>query len=66
MIQARDLPAHLEHATYYQDLAKVGRVQELIATEQRRYDYTTANLNALVNVVPTNFWEWLRGHWGAQ
>ncbi|PMD65851.1 isoflavone reductase family protein-like protein [Hyaloscypha bicolor E] len=66
VIQARDLPAHLEHATYYQDFAKVGRVQELIATEQRRYDYTTANLNTLVNVVPTNFWDWLREHWGAQ
>jgi len=66
VIQARDLPAHLEHAAYYQDHAKVGRIQELIATEQRRYDFNHANLNALVNVAPTNFWDWLRAHWGAQ
>lgn len=66
VIQARDLPAHLEHAAYYQDYAKVGRIQELIATEQRRYDFNTANLNALVNVVPITFWDWLRAHWGAQ
>jgi hypothetical protein len=66
VIQARDLPAHLEHATYYQDYAKVGRIQELIATEQRRYDFNQANLNALVNITPTNFWDWLRAHWGAQ
>ncbi|KAE9375496.1 isoflavone reductase family protein-like protein [Stipitochalara longipes BDJ] len=66
VIQARDLPAHVEHAAYYQDYAKVGRMQELIATEQRRYDFNTANLNALVNVAPTPFWDWLRAHWGAQ
>ncbi|KAE9374643.1 isoflavone reductase family protein-like protein [Stipitochalara longipes BDJ] len=65
VIQARDLPAHLEHAAYYQDYAKVERIQELIATEQGRYDFTP-NLNALVDVVPTKFWDWLRTHWGTE
>jgi hypothetical protein len=63
VIKAGDLPAHIEHATYYQDWAKVARMQELVATEKRRYDFTFANLNALVNVVPTNFEDWLRTHW---
>ncbi|KAH6712750.1 isoflavone reductase family protein-like protein [Leptodontidium sp. MPI-SDFR-AT-0119] len=64
VIQARDLNTHLEHATYYQDFTKVARIHELIATEQRRYDYTQPNLNAIVNVVPTSFWTWLNNNWG--
>jgi hypothetical protein len=60
------LPTHLEQATYYEDHAKAGRIQELIATEQGGYDFSYTNLNALVNVVPTNFRDWLRAHWGAQ
>ena len=66
VIQARDLPAHLQHATYYQDYAKASRIQELIATEQRRYDFTQPNLNPLVNVVPTSFWDWISAHWAVQ
>ncbi len=62
IIQARDLAAHLEHATYYNDFAKVGRIQELNATEQRRYDFT-ANLNTQVNVAVTPFWNWLYNQW---
>jgi len=64
VIQARDLTTHLDHASYYQDYSKVARIQELIATEQRRYDFTQPNLNALVNVVPTSFWNWLHSVWG--
>lgn len=66
IIEPEDLAAHLQHATYYQDWIKVNRIQELIATEQRRYDFVNPNLNALVNVAPTPFWDWLRAHWGAQ
>ena len=66
IIEPGDLAAHLQHATYYQDWIKVNRIQELIATEQRRYDFVQPNLNALVNVTPTPFWDWLRAHWGAQ
>lgn len=65
IIQARDLRAHLEHAEYYQDYATVAYIHELMATEQRRYDISQPNLNALVNVEPTPFWDWLRLHWGA-
>ncbi|KAL2071205.1 hypothetical protein VTL71DRAFT_12440 [Oculimacula yallundae] len=64
IIQAIDLNTHLEHATYYQDYTKVARISELIATEQRRYDFTQPNLNAVVNVVPTSFWDWLHNNWG--
>lgn len=59
-----DLGAHLEHATYYQDWAKVARVQELIATEQRRYDFSQPTLNHLINTEPVPFWDWLSSHWG--
>ena len=64
LIEARDLPAHLEFANYHQDYAKVNRIQELIATEQRRYDFEAPNLNALVDVAPQSFWEWLSAQWG--
>ncbi|TVY19704.1 Oxidoreductase swnR [Lachnellula arida] len=64
VIEPQDLAAHLQHATYYQDYAKVARIQELIATEQRRYDFENPNLNPLVNVQPILFWNWLSAQWG--
>lgn len=64
IIQAKDLQSHLDFAVYYQDHTKAARIQELIATEQRRYDFREPNLNALVNVVPTSFWDWLHNNWG--
>jgi nucleoside-diphosphate-sugar epimerase len=64
VIEPQDLAAHLQHATYYQDYPKVARIQELIATEQRRYDFATPNLNPLVNVQPVSFWNWLTAEWG--
>lgn len=66
VIEPQDLAAHLQHATYYQDWMKVARIQELIATEQQRYDLVQPDLNALVNVTPTPFWGWLKVHWGLQ
>ncbi|RDW81938.1 NAD(P)-binding protein-12 [Coleophoma cylindrospora] len=65
-IPANDLQAHLNYATYYDDWAEVARLNELIATEQRRYDFSSPNLNALVNVQPISFWNWLCYHWGSQ
>jgi len=65
LIQARDLQAHLEHATFYQNYAKIHSIQELIATEQRKYDYLGINLNGLVNVQPIGFWDWLRQNYAA-
>jgi len=65
IIQVGDLQAHIDHATYYQDYIKVGRMQELMATSERRYDFESPNLNALVNVTPTPFWDWLHTEWGA-
>lgn len=64
IIEPRDLDAHLQHATYYQDYPKVARIQELIATEQRRYDFASPNLNQAVNVQPVAFWDWLNAQWG--
>jgi hypothetical protein len=65
VIEPQDLAAHLQHATYYQDYAKVARIQELIATEQRRYDFATPNLNPLVpHVEPVSFGNWLSTQWG--
>ncbi|KAL3422610.1 isoflavone reductase [Phlyctema vagabunda] len=64
VIEPKDLQAHLQHATYYEDYARVGRLNELIATEQRHYDYSTTNLNSLVNVQPITFWDWISEHWG--
>jgi hypothetical protein len=67
IIEPQDLQAHLEHATYYQDYAKLARIQELIATEQRRYDFSTPNLNPLVpQVQPVSFWNWLTTQWGVE
>lgn len=64
VIQTKYLNAHLEHAIQSQDYAKAAHIQELAATEQRRYDFTQPNLNALVNVVPEMFGDWLRNQWG--
>ncbi|TVY83721.1 hypothetical protein LSUE1_G003385 [Lachnellula suecica] len=64
VIEPQDLEAHLEHATYYQDYPKIRRIQELIATERRRYDFTAPNLNPLVHVTPVSFWNWLSAEWG--
>jgi hypothetical protein len=64
VIEPQDLAAHLQHATYYQDYAKVARIQELIATERRRYDFDNPTLNQLVNVQPISFWSWLSAQWG--
>lgn len=63
VIKARDLNAHLDHAHDIQDFDKVDRIQELIATEQKRYDFTNPNLNDLVDVQPISFWSWLADHW---
>ena len=63
VIKARDLNAHLDHASYVQDFLKVDRMQELIATEQRRYDFTNPNLNNLVDIQPISFWGWLSDQW---
>ncbi|PQE25475.1 isoflavone reductase protein [Rutstroemia sp. NJR-2017a BBW] len=60
------LSAYLQQAIIYQDYAQATRLQELIATEQRRYDFSLANLNALVDVQPISFWNWLSSHWGFQ
>lgn len=38
-------------------------MQELIATEQKRYDFTNPNLNNLVDVQPIPFWSWLADQW---
>ncbi|QSZ33096.1 hypothetical protein DSL72_002681 [Monilinia vaccinii-corymbosi] len=66
VIAAPTLSASLEKAVYYQDHAKVARIQELMATEQRRYDFPQVNLNPLVNFQPISFWEWLSTHWASQ
>jgi hypothetical protein len=67
VIEPQDLAAHLQHATYYQDYAKVARIQELIATGQRRYDFATPNLNSLVpHIEPVSFWNWLTTQWGTK
>ncbi|KAG4031741.1 hypothetical protein MFRU_008g01030 [Monilinia fructicola] len=66
VIAAPTLLTTLQEAAYYQDHAKVSRIQELMATEQRRYDFSQINLNSLVNFHPTSFWDWLSTHWAAQ
>jgi hypothetical protein len=63
VISARDLNAHLDHAHDIQDAGKVYRMQELIATEQKRYDFMNPNLNSLVDVQPIPFWSWLAEQW---
>jgi len=65
IIEARHLQAHLDTAIYYQDVDKINRIQELMATEQRRYDFERPNLNALVNIVPESFYDWLNTRWAA-
>jgi hypothetical protein len=60
-----NLQQHIDYATYCQDFAQVARIYELVATEQRRYDFTAPNLNQMVGVVPMTFWAWLNSHWAA-
>lgn len=64
VIQAGDLQAHIEHADFYQQYDKLNRMHELQATEKGRYDFENPNLNALVDVEPTSFWDWLRLQYG--
>ncbi|KAK6597839.1 isoflavone reductase [Botrytis cinerea] len=66
IIAAPALTANIQEAAYYQDYARVGRLQELSATEERRYDFSQVNLNSLVNIQPVSFWNWLRTHWAPQ
>lgn len=66
IIAAPELPANLQEAVYYQDHAKVSRLQELMATEQRRYDFSQVNLNPLADFQPISFWQWLSTHWALQ
>ncbi|KAH8808065.1 isoflavone reductase family protein-like protein [Xylogone sp. PMI_703] len=56
---------HLNYAMYYEDTnpERVKTIQELIATEQGRYDFEVADLNLLVNVQPVAFWDWLVANW---
>jgi hypothetical protein len=63
VIKAKDLNQHLDYAVYHQDYAKEAHIRELIATEQRRYDFTNPNLNNLVDVQPKSFWDWLTENW---
>ncbi|TGO67158.1 hypothetical protein BOTNAR_0047g00260 [Botryotinia narcissicola] len=63
IIVAPELEANIQEAAYYQDSARVGRLQDLSATEERRYDFSQVNLNSLVNIQPVSFWDWLRTHW---
>jgi len=65
IIEARHLQAHLDTAIYYEDYLKINRIQELMATEQRRYDFERPNLNAMVNVTPESFYDWLTTQWVA-
>lgn len=63
------LAPHLVHAMSEEDWAKARRMQALIATAERRYDYSSTtsgsheNLNELMDVEPTTFWEWLNEEW---
>lgn len=66
IIVAPELEANIQEAAYYQDSARVGRLQELSATEERRYDFSQVNLNSLVSIQPVSFWDWLRTHWTPQ
>ncbi|KAF7883444.1 uncharacterized protein EAF02_005364 [Botrytis sinoallii] len=66
IIVAPELAANIQEAAYYQDSARVNRLQELSATEERRYDSSQVNLNSLVNVQTVSFWDWLRTHWAPQ
>ncbi|KAG9242900.1 isoflavone reductase family protein-like protein [Calycina marina] len=63
IIDARHLQSLLETANYCQDFFKANRMHELMATEQRRYDFEHPNLNGMVNVVPVSFYDWLVSQW---
>ncbi|RFU26236.1 hypothetical protein B7463_g10105, partial [Scytalidium lignicola] len=64
-IEPQYLIDHLGYATYYEDTnpERVRVIQELMATEQGRYDFAVVNLNPLVNVQPMAFWDWLVANW---
>lgn len=60
---------HIAFSTDYQDWGRVVRLQELVSTCQRRYDFVNPNLNPLVlgeesSWTPVAFWGWLVAEWG--
>ncbi|KAG9235122.1 isoflavone reductase family protein-like protein [Amylocarpus encephaloides] len=61
--EAQNLKKNIDYASYQQDWDTVARFEELAATESGRYNFTQPNLNPLVNVVPTPFWDWLYHEW---
>jgi hypothetical protein len=54
---------NLQDAQNYQNHARKVYLQALMATANRHYDYTNANLNDALNLQPISFWDWLRNHW---
>ncbi|KAF7953077.1 hypothetical protein EAE96_006296 [Botrytis aclada] len=66
VIATPELASRIQEAAYYQDSARVDRLQELSVTAERRYDFSQGNLNSLVNIQPISFWDWLRTHWAPQ
>lgn len=68
LIEPQYLTDHLNYAMYYEDTnpRRVKVIQELIATEQGRYDFTVVNLNDRVTVQPTSFWDWLLENWSSE
>jgi nucleoside-diphosphate-sugar epimerase len=47
------------------DETREQRIQHLITTAEGRYDFSSANLNSMVNIVPQTFQEWLVQAWSS-
>jgi hypothetical protein len=47
------------------DETREQRIQHLITTAEGRYDFNSANLNSMVNIVPQTFQEWLVQAWSS-
>jgi hypothetical protein len=64
------LPEHLEDALTVAESSgnrrELLKVHSLIATSESRYDFSSANLNAVAGFVPTGFTDWLKTNWTSQ
>lgn len=56
----------LTYALFAPDVVEQLRLHTLIATAESRFDFDDPNLNALVNIQPVRFADWLRTQWSGQ
>ena len=60
----QQLNQSLQDAESYQNHTRTVYLQTLMATANRQYDFSSTNLNDVLNLQPVSLWDWLWRHWG--